>query len=94
TTRFCGYMFVLSPLVYPQWASSRRQLTTGEAVVCGLREALGVIGIGLHSILRTEVSRLPFSSRSLHNNCTQCSGIFPAEIWTTFFNCRGFFHYL
>ncbi|KAJ7848986.1 hypothetical protein B0H14DRAFT_2766574 [Mycena olivaceomarginata] len=39
-TRFCGYMFVLSPLVYPQWASSRRQLTTGEAVVCGLREAL------------------------------------------------------
>ncbi|KAJ7835346.1 hypothetical protein B0H14DRAFT_2796618 [Mycena olivaceomarginata] len=43
-TRFCGYMFVLSPLVYPQWASSRRQLTsdtTGEAVVCGLREALG-----------------------------------------------------
>jgi hypothetical protein len=57
TTRFCGYMFVLSPLVYPQWASSRRQLTTGEAVVCGLREALGVIGIGLRSILRTAVSR-------------------------------------
>ncbi|KAJ7783375.1 hypothetical protein B0H14DRAFT_2959703 [Mycena olivaceomarginata] len=38
---FCGYMFVLSPLVNPQWASSQRQLTTGEAVVCGLREALG-----------------------------------------------------
>jgi hypothetical protein len=55
TTRFCGYMFVLSPLVYPQWASSRRQLTTSEAVVCGLREA-GVIGIALCSTLQTAVN--------------------------------------
>ncbi|KAJ7796446.1 hypothetical protein B0H14DRAFT_2915370, partial [Mycena olivaceomarginata] len=90
-TRFCGYICVLSPLVYPQWAASRRQLTTSEAVVCGLREALGVVGIALRSILRTAIT---FLLHSLHNDYTQRSGIFPAEIWTMFFNCQGFFHYL
>jgi hypothetical protein len=100
TTRFCGHMFVLSPLAYPQWAFSRWQLTTGEAVVCRLREALGVIGIALHSVLQTAVScwshcqphvDLPRSLYLFLNVCSQDYLSPPVHFTMTVPNVLGFF---
>jgi hypothetical protein len=73
TTRFCGYVFVLSPLVYLSPFCLLSTTTHKRRSACRLREALGVIAV--HSILRIAIScsslKYPFSFLSLSRSGAQ-----------------------